>query len=64
MKYKLKDVVCGMDVSLDSKFHEEYEGEAYYFCSRNCLDKFHLHPDDFITNSTEDVVCDSCTTSP
>jgi Cu+-exporting ATPase len=35
-----KDIVCCMDVKLDSPFHTEYQGNAYYFCSDHCLKKF------------------------
>jgi len=41
---KLKDPVCGMDVTTDSGHHAEHAGLDYYFCSDSCLDKFKAAP--------------------
>jgi len=40
----VKDIVCGMEVSTDSKFHTTYASENYYFCSEDCLHTFHENP--------------------
>ena len=40
----LKDLVCGMAVTPDSRFHYEHEGHTYYFCSEKCLVKFRAAP--------------------
>jgi len=45
---ELRDPVCGMNVRRDSKFHAEYSGEAYYFCSQSCLRKFEESPDGYL----------------
>ena len=44
MQTQVKDIVCGMDVSTDIKFHTLYESENYYFCSEHCLHKFNENP--------------------
>ncbi len=38
------DPVCGMKVDSESNHHVEHAGEHYYFCSKNCLDKFQANP--------------------
>ncbi|HQS78514.1 MAG: copper-translocating P-type ATPase [Sulfurovum sp. 39-42-12] len=54
----VKDVVCGMDVSTESKFFTEVGDVAYYFCSDSCQDKFNKSPDVYI--HTHDENCLSC----
>ena len=44
----LKDPVCGMDVSKDSKHHSEYNGQSHHFCSEHCLHKFRDHPEQYL----------------
>jgi len=44
----LKDPVCGMDVSKDSKHHSEYNGQSHHFCSEHCLHKFRDHPEQYM----------------
>lgn len=44
MSTQVKDIVCGMDVSTDSKFYTVYASENYYFCSEHCLHKFNENP--------------------
>ncbi|MDO9514646.1 MAG: HAD-IC family P-type ATPase, partial [Syntrophales bacterium] len=59
----LKDVVCGMDVSSDSPHHYRYEGENFYFCCENCLNKFKGDPEHYLkkepaeSGALKDVVC-------
>jgi Cu+-exporting ATPase len=37
----VKDPICGMDVDeKKTKFHLEKDGKQYYFCCKNCLEKF------------------------
>ncbi len=57
MKKQLKDVVCGMDVTRESPYKEVYEGQAYYFCSQSCEDKFHADPVQYSEVKEE---CSSC----
>ncbi|MGY2492340.1 heavy metal translocating P-type ATPase [Cupriavidus sp. CP313] len=40
----LKDPVCGMTVSADSRFQAEHAGARYYFCSASCQQKFESDP--------------------
>ncbi|MDP2893130.1 MAG: heavy metal translocating P-type ATPase, partial [Sulfurimonas sp.] len=45
---ELKDPVCGMNVSIDSKYSYRYKNEDYRFCSEHCLVKFKAHPEDYL----------------
>ncbi|UCF78842.1 MAG: YHS domain-containing protein, partial [Candidatus Eiseniibacteriota bacterium] len=42
-----RDVVCGMEVSADSKHHTSYKGEDFYFCCESCLRKFKANPEQY-----------------
>lgn len=53
MKETHKDVVCGMDVSEDSKYQSAYHHKTYYFCSEHCKSKFDASPETYL--HTEDV---------
>jgi len=44
---KLKDPVCGMDVTEQSHHSAEHEGRHYYFCSAKCQTKFVEDPDKY-----------------
>jgi len=35
-----KDPICGMDVDSNTAFKVEQDGKSYYFCSKNCKNKF------------------------
>ena len=61
----MKDVVCGMDVLEDSKFHSEYHHKPYYFCSEQCKIKFDTAPKTYLytnektnTEPCHDSSCD------
>jgi Cu+-exporting ATPase len=41
---ELKDPVCGMVVTTDSKHYVEHEGRPVYFCSAGCRGKFVVDP--------------------
>jgi Cu+-exporting ATPase len=45
---ELKDPVCGMNVSIDSKYLHRYKNEDYRFCSERCLAKFKAHPEEYL----------------
>ena len=48
------DPVCGMTVHPDSAAGSfEHNGEAYYFCGANCLQKFREHPENFVNKSSQ-----------
>ncbi|MDM5263368.1 heavy metal translocating P-type ATPase [Sulfurovum sp. XTW-4] len=53
MKEAHKDVVCGMDVSEDSKYKSAYHHKTYYFCSEQCKSKFDASPETYL--HTEDA---------
>ena len=54
----MKDPVCGMSVTEDSKHHTEHEGQTYHFCSEGCLNKFNAAPAKFLqTEPLSDPVC-------
>ena len=57
----LKDVVCGMDVTSDSKFYLKYEGKTYYFCSDSCQHKFDTAPHTYVRKEESNSECKSCT---
>jgi P-type Cu+ transporter len=44
MPNSLKDPVCGMDVTAQSRHQMDYQDKAVYFCSAGCLAKFSLEP--------------------
>lgn len=57
MKNMTKDLVCGMDVSTDSKLNYTYDGQKYYFCSSHCLDKFKATPADYLKQDNDKDSC-------
>ncbi len=55
---QLKDPVCGMDVTTDSKHHHQHDDEDYYFCSAGCLAKFKASPATYLQKEQlKDPVC-------
>ena len=44
----IKDPVCGMNVSETSKFSTTNDKKEYYFCSKNCLNKFERNPSQYL----------------
>ena len=44
----LKDPVCGMSVSEDSAHHTVHGGQAFFFCSAHCLQKFSADPERYL----------------
>ncbi len=41
---KVRDPVCGMNVSPDGPFRYEYAGESFAFCCARCLERFQQDP--------------------
>lgn len=42
------DPVCGMEVDpANAAGHSEFEDRVYYFCSKQCKERFDLGPGDF-----------------
>ena len=60
MNKKVKDPVCGMHVSEHTKFHTEYRGTIYYFCSSLCKEKFEKDPQAYIDDEVTLESCNSC----
>jgi Cu+-exporting ATPase len=55
---ELKDLICGMNVSSDSKYSYSYENKKYYFCSEHCLAKFKENPQKYINIDDEPICTD------
>ena len=55
---QLKDPVCGMNVSNDSKYFYHYLEDDYYFCSEHCLTKFKENPQKYIHVDNEPICTD------
>ena len=50
------DPVCGMAVDPTrepSPPTREYEGTAYFFCSKTCASKFEMSPDRYLANGPD-----------
>lgn len=44
----LKDPVCGMVLLPETVFViREYQGETFYFCTQECVDKFDADPETY-----------------
>jgi len=51
------DPVCGMTVDPESAAGSfEYNGEAYYFCSQHCLQKFREDPERFLNKPVQPLM--------
>ena len=46
------DPVCGMPVTRESEHHLSHAGETFYFCSAQCLQKFQVHPDQYLSTAS------------
>jgi Cu+-exporting ATPase len=45
----MTDPVCGMEVTPETAAGAwEFEGTAYYFCSKRCLERFKADPGHFL----------------
>ena len=47
--HSVKDPVCGMTVSTDSKWTAKHGGQPYFFCNARCLEKFKSDPARYVT---------------
>jgi len=46
---KVKDPVCKKKIKrADAVDTSEYEGKLYYFCSKDCKDKFEKNPSKYV----------------
>ncbi|MGH2531368.1 MAG: YHS domain-containing protein [Thermomicrobiales bacterium] len=43
------DPVCGMQIdSSQAEAQSQYEGQVYYFCSTECMQKFNENPKEWL----------------
>lgn len=49
-----KDPVCGMQVEAGKGYTKSHAGTRYWFCSRNCLDKFEAAPQKYLAAGAEE----------
>jgi len=57
---EVKDPVCGMTTESPEEYISyEHRGEAFYFCSEHCLEKFKTDPDKFIGPGSENAETDA-----
>ncbi len=47
------DPVCGKSVQTRNAKSSVFEGDVYYFCSRECREIFEVAPEQYISGSTE-----------
>lgn len=52
----LMDPVCGMEVTMESEWTAEYEGATFYFCCKDCMDKFVKEPGKYLKAMGEKVM--------
>jgi YHS domain-containing protein len=46
---KVKDPVCGMEISVEkAKGKSQYKKKTYYFCSNSCKEKFDKEPEKYV----------------
>ncbi|HSS66299.1 MAG TPA: heavy metal-binding domain-containing protein, partial [Gammaproteobacteria bacterium] len=50
---QLRDPVCGMSVSAESKHSHRHQGGTYYFCSTGCMEKFRGSPERYLNADSE-----------
>lgn len=48
-----KDPVCGMPVAADKGYTKSHAGARYWFCTRNCLEKFEAEPRKYLGGGAE-----------
>ncbi len=42
------DPVCGMRISKAQAIEHQHEGQSYYFCAEQCVDRFQKEPDRYV----------------
>ena len=47
------DPVCNRVLSDHQGYGKMHHGDLYRFCSRECLDRFEAHPDQFVSKQLE-----------
>jgi YHS domain-containing protein len=54
MQEKLKDPVCGMELTYETaQARSEYHGQTYYFDSLDCKEQFDKNPEKYATHKQE-----------
>ena len=50
----VKDPVCGMEFdSSQAEAQTTYEGQAYFFCSKDCRRTFEQNPKEYTSNASD-----------
>jgi Cu+-exporting ATPase len=53
----VKDPVCGMEIKKEEAVGiSNYQGETYYFCSKNCQEKFDRNPEKYVKPETDQKI--------
>ncbi len=52
---ELRDPVCGMTVTAESKHRHRHAGEVFYFCSAGCMEKFRTAPEYYLEGGAKPV---------
>ena len=52
---QLRDPVCGMSVTLESKHHAEHGASEYFFCSAGCRAKFIADPGKYLARNRSEA---------
>ena len=47
----MKDPICGMKVTPDSKHYSTHQGQTWYFCSQHCRERFDADPQGVLNSS-------------
>jgi Cu+-exporting ATPase len=48
----VKDIVCGMEIKKEEAFGTStYRGKMYFFCSKNCKEKFNENPEKYVRSN-------------
>jgi Cu+-exporting ATPase len=60
----LKDPVCGMTVTAQSRHRSSFEGHPYYFCSAKCLARFEAEPGRYVAKDRQAKAPAAAPTAP
>jgi Cu+-exporting ATPase len=53
---KVKDPICGMMIEpAEAAGRVDYKGQNYFFCSKNCLERFRADPEKYLKSSLSSV---------
>jgi len=52
-----KDLMCGINVDEKTAMKSDYNGKAYYFCSRHCKSNFDSNPAKYVKEGFQSQKC-------